>query len=305
MDLKQFYFYIAIAEECNLTRAAARLYTTQPSLSRFISKLEQTLHVQLFIRKGNNSLIITEPGKQLLSCFRKVVAECESYTNYLSEFTQNTKQVFFGMPSDRAVQLMAAVLPEFAKLHPNIQIKLMQLTSDKLIEQLRNGTIDIVRCGYDEMDPTLGYSHLACQRIHLVVPRNHPLAARGSKTPSGASTHSVSLDEIKNESIVLPNRTTVLRKVVQDYFEENNIFPKIDIETATSSAALTIVETGLAIGFLPSTYISEKVCSLQLDPPLYYNTGLIYRKESSKTQWMKDLIRLCQEEHYEQTVGGF
>jgi len=304
MDLKQFYSFIAIAEECNLSRAAERLYTSQPSLSRFISKLEQTLNVQLFVRQKNNSLVITEPGERLLDYCRKVVVEYESFTNYLSDFTLSTRQIFCGVASDRGAQLMTTVFSKFAKLYPEIKIKLVQLSSDKLREHIRNGTLDIARCAYHEGDSALDYAHLLCQRVDLVVPVNHRLAALGSEIASDA-THTIPLDAIKNESIVLLNNTTVLRKVVQEYLEKNKVFPNIDIEVATSSSALTIVENGLAIGLLPRAYRSEKVRFLQIDPPLYYNTGLLYRKESSMPQWKKDLIRLCQEEHHEQTVEGF
>jgi len=293
VDLKQFYYYIAIAEESNLSRAAERLYTSQPSLSRFISKLESSLGVQLFLRKKNNTLVITEAGEHLLDYCRKVVLDYKDFVNYLSENQTNSQQqIIFGVTGEWALQVVALALQEFSVIHPNIRIELLQRPAKELIELLHSGYVDIVYCAYIDKDPTLTYVDIFNTRVDLAVPLEHPLAIKGSEIASDSAT-TVSINQIKNEVFVLLNNSTILRQNIQQYFDSNNMNPRVGIEVATSLSALSIVECGLAVGLIPRGYGSKKARFLQVDPPIYNTSGIIYRKDTYLTQGKKELIRIC------------
>lgn len=83
-----------------------------------------------------------------------------------------------------------------------------------------------------------------------------------------------------------------MRQNIQQYFEANSVTPKVGIEVATSLSALSIVECGLAVGLVPRGHGSKKARFLQVDPPIYNTSGIIYRKDTYLTQGQKDLIRI-------------
>ena len=295
MDLKQFYYYIAIAEECSLSKASERLYVSQPALSRFISKLEMSLNAILFIRSRNNSLVITEAGLELLEYCRRAVNEYESLSKKLSEYNPDAMQhLSCGITGEKGMQSLTPVLIELVKRHPNVNIDFVRRPNDELFEMIHKGELDIASCAYHEQNPKMNYTLLGKRKVDLIVPLNHPLAARGSAVASDDMA-TVSPDELRDESFVMLSHSTALRKIVDRWLEQNNIKPKACIEVATSLSAVAIVESGLAIGFIPRRYESINVRFLQLDPPLYQSRGLIYRKDKYMSQVKTDFIRLCKE----------
>ena len=178
-----------------------------------------------------------QTAEELLVLCRQTVLEFENYNHYLVEKNTYRHDVFIGVASDSGVKFMMRSIPEFSKLHPNINVNFLQFPSNRLLEQLRNGAIDFVRMAYDQPEPDLDYTKLTEARVDLIVPLNHPLAKDGGCTASDSNA-TVRLKDIQRESLVLPNQTTVLRKILQNYFEANHFEPKIEIEVATSFSAL-------------------------------------------------------------------
>ena len=76
MSLREIKYFIAIAEELNLSKAAKKLYVSQPSLSTFLAKLESEFNTQFFFRAKNNSLTLTTAGKIFLDGCKKIIEIC-------------------------------------------------------------------------------------------------------------------------------------------------------------------------------------------------------------------------------------
>ena len=88
---------------------------------------------------------------------------------------------------------------------------------------------------------------------------------------------------------------TIQRKVLDEYFAKNSFIPKIYAEVSTSLSAVSLVESGLAVGIVPRPTDSLKAKYLQLEPQLYIDSGLIYRKKTYFDKAKKDLIKLFKE----------
>lgn len=285
-DLKQFKYFIAIAEECNLSRAAEKLYVSQSSLSRYLLKLEAALNVKLFIRAKNNSLVITKAGEELLSCYRDVVYQLECCAVRISEDKKHSKKtILCGVTGELGISKISAILPQFNKQHPNTRIEFVIDSSSKLLEMLKDNKIDIVRCAYDEIDTSLKQVPIYRDRVNLFVSRQHPLATYTGST--------ISLSDIKENTFVLPNRNTVHRKILQRYFDKNNFDTEDIIEVPTNLSALAIVKAGIAIGLLQEEYADDGVCTIKIDPPLFYDICLIHRNRPNLSQDIEDFIQMC------------
>jgi len=295
MDLKQFYFYIAIAEECNLSRAAEKLFISPSSLSRFLARLEDSLNVRLFLRMKNNSLVITEEGRDLLACYQRVVRELESCANRISDRTPgDKKRIIFGVPGIPALRKVTEILPEFTKLHPETTVELVNFPINKLVDLLYKGEIDLVRSAYDEKNPAMNYIPIGPKQLSLFVHAEHPLAQH-KKSGDNADSPPVSLEQFADTPFVLLAEGSALRKTTQRYFNQIGFSPKRIIEVSSSISAVAFIEAGLAVGLLWNECAedSQAVCTLKIDPPLYCDAAFIYRKDAYLSKSEKDLIRLC------------
>lgn len=296
MDINQFYYYIAIAEECNLSKAAEKLYVSQSSLSRFLIKLEASLCVSLFARTKNKSLIITEAGTKLLESCRKIVSEYESFLNEVSPNGYNQEnKIVFGTTGEAGTRYISEIFSAFRKSHPNITFELVTRPVKELEDMLMHNQIDIMRVAYYRKVPEFEYTALKSVPVDLIVPLEHPLAKRGDHVP-GDTANVVSLDELRNEPLVLLKDDTVLGKISHTYFEANNFKPKKAIEVVSSLSALSMVGSGAAIGLLPRSYSSSKVRFLNLENPLEYKIAVIYKKGVHLSHAHHELIRLCNDD---------
>lgn len=289
MDLKQFYFYIAIAEECNLSRAAEKLFISPSSLSRFLSKLEDSLNVRLFLRMKNNTLVITEAGEKLLDCYQNVLRELESCANHISgQTTEDKKTIVFGVPGVPALREVTEVIPEFVRMHPETAVEFVNYPINKLIDLLYKGEIDLVRSAYLEKNPTMNYIHIERKELSLFVSADHPIVSKKRKGEA------VSPRELADSPFILFTEGTSHHKLIQSYFDQIEFTPKRIIEVSNSLSAIAFIEAGLAAGVLLNEFSdSNKVCALKIDPPLYFDVAFIHRKDAYLSKSEKDLIKLC------------
>lgn len=294
MDLKQFYYFLAIAEECSLTRAAGRLFLSQPALSRFLAKLEETLHTTLFIREKNNSLIITESGLLLKDYCQKVISDYEDLVRQYSEYyNESIQHLTFGITGERNMQILARCLPAFVKKHPTISIEIVQRPANDLVDLVLTRTVDLARCAFIDSNPKLEFLQLSELPIDIVLPQDHPLAKLGEETASD-EMGAVPLEAFRNDTFVLLKEDTVLRKIIDGRFSLEEFRPRVSIEVTTSQAAFSVIESGVAVGLLPRSYHSDRVRFLRLESPLLYRSGIIWRKGKHISPVEKDLIRLFQ-----------
>lgn len=84
MDIRSYEYIIAIAEQGNITRAAAQLFITQSALSRFLQRTEHELGLSLFFRKGNQ-YFLTEAGRQYVDTGRKIIHLDRSLSDHLAK----------------------------------------------------------------------------------------------------------------------------------------------------------------------------------------------------------------------------
>jgi len=289
MDLKQFYFYIAIAEECNLSRAAEKLFISPSSLSRFLSKLEDSLNVRLFLRMKNNSLVITEAGEKLLDCYQRVVRELECCANHISgQAIEDKKTIVFGVPGVPALREITAVIPEFARLHPETSVEFVNYPIKKLIDLLYEGEIDLVRSAYLEKNPTMNYIHIERKELSLFVSADHPIAQQKCKGEA------VPPHDLADTPFILFTEGSSNHRLIQDYFDQIGFTPKQIIEVSNSFSAIAFIEAGLAAGILLDEFSdNDKVCTFKTDLPLYFDVAFIHRKDAYLSKSEKDLIKLC------------
>lgn len=195
LDGRLVEYFLVVAREQNMTKAAAELHISQPALSAQIAALEKQLGIRLF-KRTNKSTLLTEDGV----LFRARAQELVDLTNKIeSEFTSDTGSItgdiYLGCGETHIMAAVSAVLRDIQKEHPGVRFHIYSGDAEAVLERLDKGLLDaglllgpLLHEKYDYMD--LG----RYDRFGLLVPADCPLAERTS----------ISLDELADLPVLVP-----------------------------------------------------------------------------------------------------
>jgi LysR family transcriptional regulator, benzoate and cis,cis-muconate-responsive activator of ben and cat genes len=180
MELRHLRYFIAVAEEENVTRAAAVLHVSQPPLSRQIHDLEDELGVPLFER-GAKSLRLTEAGRLFLTEARAVLERAEQAAAAVKSLGSGlTGELNVGYAPSLAVDILPRALRNLQLAAPKIRVHLHDLSSGEMLEGLRKNQLDIALT-IEQPSATLRGLHtqkLHAYKVCVALNPAHPLARR-------------------------------------------------------------------------------------------------------------------------------
>lgn len=265
MDLYQIRYFLAIAETGSFTKAAERLFVSQPSLSAGIKKLEQELGVKLFERGGRRA-IPTPAGKFF---WKKATNILNEYQVTLQELKGFHHQPTLRLGSIRAIQIasLAALIRDFQVEHSNVLIELLDGTLEDLRKWLEDGEIDLAITILDVREDPKTSLALFHQRRMLAVPTSHPLAQR--KT--------VRLIELDGQPYI-ERMHCELHGETRQLFESKGIHPRVVYRANHEEWAISLVSAGLGFAIMPELQNIPGVVYIPIvDLPLQRTVGLVWR----------------------------
>jgi DNA-binding transcriptional LysR family regulator len=177
MEIRHFKAMVAVAEELHFGRAAKKLHLSQPPISLAIKELETELGVRLFER-SSRQIAITPAGESVLRDARAVLASIET----LKRQAQSTDDGFdgalsVGFMSLAAYSFLPDVLKRFTKDFPKVKISLQESTTDRILQDLETGALDIGGIFSTPLLPkSIRYQPTNRDPLVLAMPANHPLA---------------------------------------------------------------------------------------------------------------------------------
>lgn len=198
VHLRDLRSFLAVAEELHFTRAAQRLFVSQPALSRQIGKLEADLRVELFVR-DQRSVALTAPGRALLDAARGLLADWDEARRAVSDAAAAAASVVrVGIPTPVERGVLADLSRRLESRRPGWRLDVVQVNWDDPTCGLADGSTDLAVMWLPLPDRD-GYHHrlIASERRHVALSRSHPLAERTS----------VAFDELADDAFVaLPER---------------------------------------------------------------------------------------------------
>lgn len=142
MELRVLRYFLVVAREENITRAAALLHVTQPTLSRQLMQLEQELGVQLF-RRSQHRVILTDEGMLLRRRAQELVDLADkTEREFLQKEEELSGEISIGSGELQAMSYLADILAAFQKRHPHVQFQIYSGNSDNIKERLERGILD-------------------------------------------------------------------------------------------------------------------------------------------------------------------
>ncbi len=180
MELRHLRYFIAVAEEENVTRAAERLHVSQPPLSRQIHDLEEELGLPLFDRTGK-SLQLNAAGKVFLVEARAVLERAAQALQTVQALSDNHEQIIdVGYAPSLSVQILPQILRVFEQTQPLVRVRLHDLSSGEMQQGLRDGSLQAAFLALPRQAQRgdLSYAKLQSHPVCVAMPAHHPLAKK-------------------------------------------------------------------------------------------------------------------------------
>ncbi|MFI8854648.1 LysR family transcriptional regulator [Streptomyces sp. NPDC053499] len=233
--------FAAVARHEHVTRAAGELGIPQSSLSRALARLEEDLGVALFARHGR-TLSLTPAGRTFLASAERALTALEQGAEAVrSDADPATGKVAFGFLHTLGWETVPELLRAFRADHPRVRFALVQNYGDAMLERLRAGELDLCLTSPIPEAPDLVARRLDEQRLRLVVPDDHRLAARKR----------VRLAEAAEESFVTLEPGYGMRRILDTLCAEAGFTPRIAFEGEEAETIRGLVAAGLGVALLP------------------------------------------------------
>ncbi len=244
MDLRTLNYFVTVAEELNITRAAERLNMSQPPLSNQMKMLEQQLDTQLFIR-GKRQLSLTESGKLLYRRAKEILSLARKAEDEIISMNQGmTGTISLGLVEGMAPDIAGGWFAEFIRKHPKVRFRILDGNSDDLLEKLRSGLISmaVITAPYDQL--LLNSFPVGHEKIVALMNRDHPLAMQEKKA--------IEIADLKDEPIIVPSRRATIENIYR-WFREIGSEPNIVCEMDSYLDAAALAGRGVGISIFPKT----------------------------------------------------
>lgn len=301
-DERTCQYFITIAREKNISRAARSLYISQPSLSRFLTGLEKELGTPLFIR--NNGILSPTPAGELFFQYIASLKGLESrFSNDLSSLLLPQKQTLrIGAGSITSPFLAEKVFPILHREYPDVELSLTEDIHIHLLSRMEKGELDLsvlVASGADVASNRFVKVLARAPRLFMIS-RSHPLAslvARPEKN-SVENPQKFSLHHLENQTLVsgIPGQKICedISQIITKY-RLNNL-SLVPVQNRKTNIAMA--EYGLAIAFLPAIYVTKpenhpELLYLYSDDPLAQWCMTVRHKNSRLTPIERRFIDLA------------
>ena len=279
MEIRQLEYFLMVGKVNSFTRAAERLYVSQPAVTNAVRSLEDELGIQLFDRGQKQALLTTE-GKiffahveQIMNGISNTLEEINSLKNLSDGVVSLGLTALGGIPS------CVFLLKEFVEGYPNIKISVREDEAERLQKLLVEDKLDFAFVFSGKEKSALSYIELPAQELSVCCNRRHRFR-RQNVLP---------LEELRNESLILT-------KGAKEFFGGAKIFQNVVAEISHVQTIKSLVSAGIGVSILPEEIFEQddNLIAVALEPPIYLQPSLAYkrnRKQSHAAEAFLDSVR--------------
>jgi DNA-binding transcriptional LysR family regulator len=241
MDLRQLRYFVAVAEEANISRAAKKIFLTQPALSRQIKALEDEVGQSLLERQAH-SIRLTVAGEALLHEARELLEHAEQALARVRTAGRELR-LRVGYAPSLASGILSVAVGNFTQAHPKSHVELFDLSTSEMLTGLQCEKLDVALCvGQQRQTRGLKWTTLVRAAWRLAVNRTHPLARESRVTPL----------QVAGEPLLAYSRREYPEywELITSWFRQHRLKPRIAGEHDGAENLMAAVESGLGVAFV-------------------------------------------------------
>jgi DNA-binding transcriptional LysR family regulator len=261
MELRQLEYLVAVAEEGNFTRAAERVRISQPGISAQIRQLEKDLGAELIDRSGRTATL-TAAGEAALEPARAALAAAMAIRQAVDGVSALVRgRLVIGMVTACTVKPLFDALATFHAVYPGVELTLIEGSSDRLIERVRSGDLDLALTGTAGAPPPgLQTLPIISEGLVAAVPPGHPLAEH-------QPTRRASLAAVAAHPIICLPEGTGIRTVFDQACAAAGLRPEITLQASAPGAVADLAVRGLGVAVLSESMAAgdERLMAVVID----------------------------------------
>ena len=272
LELRQLRYFVEVAEREHISEAAEHLHVAQSAISRQIANLEDELGTVLFERVGRN-VKLTPIGKIFLEHSITALKAIDFAVKQVEEYLDPAKgTIKIGFPTSLASYVLPTVISAFKKEYPDVHFQLRQGSYRYLIDAVKNRELNLAFLGpVPQKDESINSTILFSEKIHALLPANHPLAKQDK----------INLTDLRKEEFVLFPEGFILHKVVIDACKSAGFVPSTASKGEDMDALKGLVAAGIGITLLPESSLYDSTprytVKMAIENPIITRTvGVIY-----------------------------
>jgi len=255
MDIQNLLAFVAVSELNSFSKAAQKLFITQPAVSKRVSALENELNTQLFDRIGKR-VQLTEAGRALLPSAQRILAELDESKRAIGNLNHRVDGVLKIATSHHiGLHRLPPVLRTFTTDYPEVDLDIRFMDSEEACSSVLRGDVELAIATLPEHD---------WEQLHSQIIWHDPLDIVISSQHPSAKLKKVSVTQLSKLPAILPSQNTFTRVLLEQALGLNQHNLKIAMETNYLETIKMMVSIGLGWSVLPVSMLSDDICRLNV-----------------------------------------
>ena len=256
MNFLNLEYFLVVAEEQNITRAAQRLYISQQSLSNHIRRLEKYFDTKLFERTPVMSL--TYSGKKLARAAEQILAIKRQVTVEIDDINHHRRgNIRVGISHTRGRVLLPDILPGFKKAYPYVELSVVEGNTVERCDRISHGEIDLMIDFAPIMVSDIITVPIMTERLFICIPKwiiKEHFPGLSSDMIAAKMT-SAAVDDFIGYPFLMMTPGNQVRIMLDKLFVQEGLVPRIALETENIETLLALCIKGMGITFYPELFV--------------------------------------------------
>ena len=249
MELTQLEFFVMVVEQGSFSKAAERVYRTQPAVSIAIRRLEEEIGAPLFDRSQKTPLL-TEVGELVYDYAKRMLSLRAQALDVVAELKSLQRgRVRIGANESTSLYLLPHLILDYRARHPDVKVEIFRHTSEHLRREVLDRNVDFALLAFEPVDSELESFPVLRDELVLIMHPEHALASRKS----------LRVNELGAEVFLAHNVNTGSRSKVMETFAQHHTPLNITLELATIETIKRFVQLKIGLAFVPRMCVAEEL----------------------------------------------
>ena len=290
---RRLQVFHTVARLLSFTKAAESLHMTQPAVTFQVRQLEEYFNTRLFDRT-HNRISLTDAGARVFEYADKIFELYSEMENSVREMTgEISGTLTIGASTTIAEYMLPALLGDFKKKFPDVNIHLKVSNTDGIVSMVENNTIDLGVVEAPVANKNLVVEMCRPDKLVAIVPPGHPESKKKTMV----------YDDLVKYPFICREEGSGTREVINEYLNDLNSDGdglKIAMELGSPEAVKGAVEAGTGISVVSRATIQkelklETLIEINLDPPLERPFSFVHQKQKFRARVMEELLEFAQQ----------